>query len=577
MYIEEKKLKEFIVDSGLVSQADFAFAVRESKKRGQSISQTLVSEGKLRENDARQVQSYALGIPFVSFVGEKIDFSVLSLIPEPIARAHNIVAFKKHDDTSFEVAVLDIDDLASIEFIKKKLNLKITPRLTDAESIKSALLQYQKTLKEEFGNIISRESSNIKAFLSEKNVRKMAADAPATKIVSVLLKHALLQDASDIHIEPQEDMLLIRYRIDGFLHDAMMLPKESGTAIVDRIKMLSNLSIDERRLPQEGRFKIENDGQKLSLRVSVMPTCLGEKVVVRLVRENAHGFTLEYLGFHGENLERMYAATSRTAGMILAVGSSGSGKATTLYTLLDMLNMPDASISTIEDSIEYRMPRINQTQVRTDIGLSFAEGLRALVRQDSDIIMVGAIRDDETAHLAVNAARTGHLILSTLIAKSAAEALTKLIAMKVDPFALASTLSVVVGQRLVRRLSESCDRRDLSNSELYSLGKIVDMNRVLAFLRAEKIIDEKDDWKNVMFGIAKPTKEFPDGYSGNLGIHEVLLMTPTIRELMMRGAHTATLEAQAKQEGMMTMIEDAVFKAAQGLTSIEEVMRVVKV
>jgi type IV pilus assembly protein PilB len=582
MRVDENQLRQFVSDSGLVSKADLDLAQTESKTKKISLSEALVTRGSIRGDDMRRIEAYVLGIPFVSLIGDRIDFSVLSLIPEPIARTHNIIAFKRNDDTSLEVAMLDTDDLPAIEFIKKKVGLKILPRLTDNESIKSALVQYQKSLKEEFGDLITRESSNIKVLsdelkktAGEKDIKKLAEDIPAIKIVDALLKHALLQDASDIHIEPQETVLLVRYRIDGILHDAMTLPQEAEAAIIARIKVLSNLKLDEKRLPQDGRFKIESDGQKLSLRVSILPTYYGEKIVMRLLRENAHGFTLDYLGFHGENLERIHAATKLSVGMILATGPTGSGKSTTLYTILDILNTSDVNISTIEDPIEYQMPRVNQTQVRPEIGFSFADGLRTLVRQDPDIIMVGEIRDDETASLAINAALTGHLVLSTLHTNSAAGAMPRLLDMKVEPFLLVSTLSVIIGQRLVRRLSESRERRALTSAELAALGRLVDLDRMLSLLRTEKVIGEKDDWKKVLFGVPKPTDEVPDGYKGRIGIHEVMTMTPSIRDLVMKGANSSQIEAQAKKEGMITMIEDGVFKAAQGITTLEEVLRVV--
>jgi type IV pilus assembly protein PilB len=582
MRVDEKQLKQFIIDSGLVSKENLASAEKTAREKKVSLSEALIDHGTVSADDIRRMEAYVVGVPFVSLQGEKISFDVLSLIPEPIARTHNIIAFKKNGDTSLEIAMLDTDDLPAIEFIKKKVGLKILPRLTDSESIKSALLQYQKSLKEEFGNLISKESSNIKVLsdelkksIGEKDLKKMAEDIPAIKIVDALLKHALLQDASDIHIEPQETSLLVRYRIDGLLHDAMILPQEAEAAIIARIKVLSNLKLDEKRLPQDGRFKIESDGAKLSLRVSVLPTYYGEKIVMRLLRENAHGYTLDYLGFHGENLERIHAATKLAVGMILATGPTGSGKSTTLYTLLDILNTPDINISTIEDPIEYQMPRVNQTQVRPEIGFTFADGLRTLVRQDPDIIMVGEIRDDETASLAINAALTGHLVLSTLHTNSAAGAMPRLLDMKIEPFLLVSTLSVIIGQRLVRRLSDSRERRPLTAAELASLGKLIDLDRMLSMLRNEKVIGDKDDWKKVLFGIPKPTPDVPDGYKGRIGIHEVLTMTPTIRDLVMKGANSGQIEAQAKKEGMMTMIEDGIFKAAQGITTVEEVLRVV--
>ena len=426
MHIEESQLKEFILDSGLVSRADMDSAEKEAQEAGGNISKILVKKGKMTEDDLRRMQAYILGIPFVNLKAEKLPFDVLSLIPEPIARNHNIVAFKK-TDTALEVAMLDTEDLTAIDFVKKKVGLKILPRLTDAESMKSAILQYQKSLKAEFGDLIQKDADTLKNIsgdldteTSEEDLRKLAEDVPVVRVVDTLLKHAILQNASDIHIEPQEAELLIRYRLDGLLHDAMILPKNMAGSVAARIKVLSSLKLDEKRLPQDGRFKIESDGEKVSFRVSTLPTYYGEKIVMRLLRENVSGFTLESLHFHGDGLERIHTAVKSTTGMILTTGPTGSGKTTTLYTILDILNTPDVNISTVEDPIEYQMKRINQTQVRPEIGLTFANGLRTLVRQDPDIIMVGEIRDNETASLAINAALTGHVVLSTLHTNSAA-------------------------------------------------------------------------------------------------------------------------------------------------------------
>ncbi len=580
MYIEEEQLKKFIADSGLVSKKDIADAELQAKAKKVSLGDTLVSKGLLSEDDVRKMQAYILGIPFVDLKGQKIDFEVLSLIPEPIARNHNIVAFKK-TTTALEVAMLDTDDLHAIDFVKKKVGLKITPRLTDTDSIKSVLVQYQKSLKAEFGDLIKQETATLKALSEEMktgtsgdDLKKMAEDLPVIRVVDTLLKHAIIQGASDIHIEPMEKELLVRYRIDGMLHDAMVLPKEAEMSITARIKVLSNLKLDEKRLPQDGRFKVEMNSEKVSFRVSILPTFYGEKTVMRLLRESVSGFTLEHLGFHGEALERIHSATKLATGMILATGPTGSGKSTTLYTVLDILNTPDVNISTVEDPVEYQMPRVNQTQVRPDIGFTFATGLRSLVRQDPDIIMVGEIRDNETASLAVNAALTGHLVLSTLHTNSAAGAMPRLMDMKIEPFLLVSTLSVVIGQRLVRRLEDSKERRVLSKAELAALAKVVDLDRMLLLLRAEKIIGPKDGWDKVMFGSPKITGD-SDGYKGRVGIHEVLKMSPTIKELIMKGATSADIENQAKKEGMITMLEDGIFIAAQGHTTIEEVLRVV--
>ena len=581
MHIDEPKLEGFMIDSGLVSRKDVDAAKAEAKKKSTSIGEILVNRGTLTEDDLRRMQAYILGIPFVDLKNQKLDFSVLSLIPEPIARNHNIVAFKKIND-SLEVAMLDTDDLTAIDFVKKKVGLRVLPRLTDAESMKWALLSYQKTLKAEFGDIIQKEASSLKTIsdggdedIAEGDLKKLAADIPVVRIVDTLLKHAIIQDASDIHIEPEEDKVLVRYRVDGILRDAMILPKNTASGITARIKVLANLKLDEKRLPQDGRFKIDVGGEKVSFRVSTLPVYYGEKTVMRLLRESVSGFTLESLGFHGKGLEDLHHSLKATTGMILATGPTGSGKTTTLYTMLDIVNTPDVNISTIEDPVEYQMTRINQTQVRPEIGLSFANGLRTLVRQDPDIIMVGEIRDNETAALAINASLTGHLVLSTLHTNSAAGAIPRLLDMKVEPFLLVSTLNVVIAQRLIRRLSASKTKYFLNKDELNSLAEIISLDRMLEFLQEGKIIDKKDGFEKVPFWKPNPGKDSEDGYSSRIGLHEVLPVTNTIKNLIMKGATDHDIEEQAKTEGMMTMIEDGIFKAAQGITTIEEVLRVV--
>jgi len=581
MHIDETQLKSFMLDSGLVSKKQIEDASKKAEASKTSIGRELVSSGILSDDDLRRMQAYILGIPFIDLKNQRLDFSILSLIPEPIARNHNIVAFKKTGDT-LEVAMLDTEDLTAIDFVKKKVGSKILPRLTDNESMKWALLSYQKSLKAEFGDIIQKEASSLKVIndkggdeVGEGDLKKMAEDIPVVRIVDTLLKHAIIQDASDIHIEPEENQVLVRYRIDGILRDAMVLPKNTTAGITARIKVLSSLKLDEKRIPQDGRFKIDSGGEKVSFRVSTLPTYYGEKTVMRLLRESVSGFTLEGLGFHGLGLEQIHKAIKLTTGMVLTTGPTGSGKTTTLYTILDILNTPDVNISTIEDPIEYQMKRINQTQVHPEIGFTFANGLRTLVRQDPDIIMVGEIRDNETASLSVNAALTGHLVLSTLHTNSAAGAIPRLLDMQVEPFLLVSTLDVVVAQRLIRKLAGNKEKHFLNKEELTALSTIVSLDRMLQLLKAENVVDKKATWEKIPFWRPKPSPDSEDGYQSRIGIHEVLKVTETIKDLIMKGATATAIEEQAKRDGMMTMIEDGVFKAAQGITSIEEVLRVV--
>jgi len=355
----------------------------------------------------------------------------------------------------------------------------------------------------------------------------------------------------------------------------MELPKHAAPAITARIKVLANMRLDEHRLPQDGRFGAESSGEKTSFRVSVLPTYHGEKIVIRLLRDNISGFTLESIGFHGTALENMHDAMRATTGMILSCGPTGAGKSTTLYTILDILNTPDVNISTIEDPIEYQMKRINQTQVRPEIGFTFANGLRSLVRQDPDIIMVGEIRDKETASLAINAALTGHLVLSTLHTNSAAGAIPRLLDMGVEPFLLVSTLRVVIGQRLTRKLCKDRGKYELSRDEQAQLERNIDAGAVLRALKEEKAVAADTTWKTVPFFKPKSSPECPTGYAGRIGIYETLPVTSTIKELIIKNAGADDIEKQARSEGMLTMAEDGIFKSVQGTTTIEEVLRVI--
>jgi len=581
MRVEPQQLKAFLLDAKLVNEKQFNEAQKEAEKSRQKLQDILVSKGFLSQEELIKMEAYILGIPFVDLEKEKIEDDILKVIPEPIARTNNIVAFRKKGK-DLEVAMLDPEDLGTIDFIKKTADFRILPRLTTPQGIKNVLLQYQKTLEAEFGDIIKKESGGIKivkdSALAEKgeteDLKKAAEDLPVIKIVDTLLKHAILGRASDIHIEPTKKEVVVRYRIDGILRDAMVLPKQASSGIVARIKVLSNLKLDEHRLPQDGRFRVESEDYKFSIRVSILPVFDGEKVVMRLLSETAKAFTLEQLGLRGEALEKIQDSLRKPIGMILVTGPTGSGKTTTLYSMMEILNSPAVNISTIEDPIEYRMPRINQTQVNSKIGLTFSSGLRSLVRQDPDIIMVGEIRDNETASLAINAALTGHLVLSTLHTSSAVGAVPRLIDMKVEPFLISSTLNVVLAQRLVRRLCNEKEKYTLKDSEIKNLGKYCDLDRILKVLQEEKIIKEGQRLKDISFYRPKMTKESPEGYQDRLGIYEVLPVTETIKELIIKETDAEQIHKQALQEGMRTMVEDGFVKAAQGITSIEEILRV---
>jgi len=580
MQVEPQQLKNFLLDANLIEEDQFDESLKISQKTSQRLGDVLISRGLIKHEELAKLEAYILGIPFVNLEKEKVDTEILKIIPEPIARTHNIISFKKRGN-ALEVAMLDPEDLATIDFIKRKANLKILPRLTTQESIKNVLRQYHQSLEAEFGSIIQKEAGVIKAHREEEaipetaDLEKAAEEMPIIKIVDTLLKHAILQRASDIHIEPFEKEIMVRYRIDGILREAMILPKNVLAGIVARIKVLSNLKLDEHRLPQDGRFKAETEDYKYSVRVSVLPVFEGEKVVMRLLAESTKALTLEELGLRGEALEKIRIALRKPVGMILITGPTGCGKTTSLYAMVEILNTPEVNISSVEDPVEYRISRANQTQVNSKIGLTFASGLRSLVRQDPDIIMVGEIRDDETVSLAINAALTGHLVLSTIHTNTASGAIPRLIDMKAEPFLISSTLSVILAQRLVRRLTEDKVVYKLKPAELKDLKKYCNLDRILEILKQEKIIKEDQDWKDISFYRPKITKESPEGYRGRVGIYEVLTVTASIKEMIVKQATSDQIQDQARKEGMITMIEDGFVKAVQGQTSIEEVLRVI--
>ena len=582
MKVDADKLLKFILEAGLINEVQFKQVLQKSKSSGKEAGDVLVEDALVTKKELIKMEAYLLGIPFINLESEAISPDILKIIPESIARAHNIVAFNRKEN-NLEVAMVDPEDLRTIEFIAKAMpSVKILPRLTTIESIKNVLSQYQKTLETEFRDLIKDKNTDIKHIqdfeffgIKKEEIKKAAEDVPIIKIVDTLLKHAILQETSDVHIEPLEKEVVVRYRVDGILHDVMTLPANTSLGIVARIKVLSNLKLDEHRLPQDGRFKIETEDFKYSVRVSVLPVFNGEKIVMRLLSENAKSSTLDKLGFTGKVLETMKNSLNKSSGIILITGPTGSGKTTTLYSMMEILNTPEVNISTVEDPIEYRMPRINQTQVNSQIGLTFAAGLRVLVRQDPDIIMVGEIRDDETAGLAINAALTGHLVLSTLHTTEAAGAIPRLIDMKAEPFLISSTLSLVIAQRLVRKFQGEKEKYKLGAAEVANLAKYCNLERILQILKEEKLVKPKATAGDIEFYRPKPSQESGDGYKGRLGIVEILPVSEAIRELIIKKASTSEIASQAVKEGMRTMIEDGFVKAALGLTSIEEILRVI--
>ncbi len=581
MRIELKQIEQFLLDSNLVPKEKLVEAVDEARKTERDLGTILLEKKLLGEVELQKVYAYILGFPFVDLSKEAIPLEILQVVPELIAKKYNIVSFEK-TGTNLKVAMLNPEDLQTIDFIKKKTGLKIVPCLTSRESIQSALRQYEKSLKAEFGDILTADVKTVGEDEEKQNLEQVAAGLPVIRIVDTLLKHAILQSASDIHIEPEEKEVHVRYRIDGVLHDAMTLPKDIALGLVARIKVLSNLKLDEHRLPQDGRFKIEKDDYKISFRVSILPVFDGEKIVMRLLDESSKGLTLEKMGLNGLALEAVHREINKPNGMILVTGPTGSGKTTTLYTIMDILNTAEVNISTVEDPVEYRMPRVNQTQINPKVGMTFAAALRSLLRQDPDIIMVGEIRDQETLEIAMHAAMTGHLVLSTLHTNSAAATLPRMLDMGAEPFLIASTVNVIIAQRLVRRLCPECRASySLTAKEVESLAKSYDIESILAYLQKEpqskKYVEKAKKWEDVT--LYKPVgcdQCGGEGYRGRNGIYEVLAMDSNIRKLVTQQATTEVIETEARKTGMATMVDDGFLKVVQGVTSLEEVMRATK-
>ncbi len=570
-----QQLKKILTFNKILSAQDFDKLAKEAETNNKKIEDYLIEkkiisyEG-LYENAARYFK-----VPFIRLKDRIIRKDILSIIPEPIATTHQIVAFDGNSK-ELKIATLDPDDLPIFEFIKRKTDLKPKIYLTTPDDINEALKQYHKSLKAEF-SYLTEASPEQETEEKKEDLKKMASNLPVVKVVDTLLEYAIFEGASDIHIEPEEKEVIVRYRIDGLLRTVMTLPKDIQPGITARIKILANLKVDEHRLPQDGRFKIANKNYKVAFRVSIIPTFDGEKIVMRLLNEKAQIMSLEQLGLQPRPLEILKRNIAKPHGMILVTGPTGSGKTTTLYTILNQLNKPEVNISTIEDPIEYRMPHVNQSQINPKIGYTFAAGLRAFLRQDPDIIMVGEIRDTETAEIAVHAAMTGHLVLSTLHTNDAITTLPRLEEMGVPNFLIASTVNLIIAQRLVRKICPNCIQSyNLDKKAITELEKQLNISGILKTLEREKaIVSAKDGLNSILFYKGKGCNKCNNtGYKGRVGVYEVLEITEKIRELIVQKASLANVMAQARAEGLISLVEDGFIKAKNGITTIEEVLRV---
>ncbi len=573
--LSKELLKKILIKSEVLSSADFDKYELEAEKLGKNLENYLmekkiITEATLYENLANYYK-----LPFISLKNQTIRKDVLFIIPEPVASAHNIIAFDK-DNTTLKVACTNPNDIEIFEFLKKKTGLELSLSIATQTAINETIKQYHKSLKAEFDYL---ENKNKGGLTATKDLKKLAEDLPVVRIVDTLLEYSVIEGASDIHIEPEEKNITVRYRIDGILRNVMVLPKNVHSGIVARIKILANLKVDEHRLPQDGRFKITTDEYKVAFRVSIMPTFDGEKIVMRLLNEKAQILTLEQLGLQSKPLGKLKQNIDKPNGIILVTGPTGSGKTTTLYTVLNILNTPKVNISTIEDPIEYRMSHVNQSQVNAKIGYTFASGLRAFLRQDPDIIMVGEIRDQETAEIAVHAAMTGHLVLSTIHTNDAATTMPRLSEMGVPNFLIGSTVNIIIAQRLVRKICPHCIQSyNLDAEAIDQLEKQLNVKGILKTLEDEKtILNASKGLESLLFYRGKGCKKCNNtGYKGRIGIYEVLENSKEMSDLILKNAGAKEINKQARLEGILTIIEDGFIKAKNGITTIEEVLRVTK-
>lgn len=553
-------------------------AEKERDKPDMSLEDYLLKEKNMPEEMLYRIVAQFYKLPFVNLRDQPIRQDILFLIPEPIARSQNIVAYEMTDG-ELRVATLDPTNLQTFEFIKRKTNSKVGVYYTNPSSLQAALSQYKKSLSAELGaltHVPTKEGEGDED--EEKKLSELAEDIPIVRVVDSILEHAISEGASDIHIEPAEKEVVVRYRIDGILRPVMTFPAAVASGITARVKILSNLKLDEHRLPQDGRFKIETPQYRYAFRVSIIPVYDGEKIVMRLLKESGKALTLEQLGLRSKLRAQVERNIKKPHGLILVTGPTGSGKTTTLYSILGMLNTPEVNLATVEDPIEYRMPGVNQSQVNSRIDFTFAAGLRSLLRQDPDVIMVGEIRDEETAGIAVQAAMTGHLVLGTLHTNDAATALPRLTDMDVPPFLIAATTNIIVAQRLVRKICPNCVRSfKIPSHVLEQLRDQLDIDKIWEALQREGVVKEKQTIEETTFWKGSGCNECGDeGYKGRAGIYEVLEVTPAIADLINQKANSDDIEREAVKEGMLSMVEDGFVKAIKSVTTIEEILRVTK-
>jgi type IV pilus assembly protein PilB len=589
MRISDKTLEELLIRSGVATAKQIVALQEESARSKRPLQELALQHELIDEKSLVKAFAEYTQVPYVELDVSKIPTDVLEKIPERVARQYNAVVFQVDDNGVYHLAIEDPDDVIAINFIQKELGTNTKIYITTRENILAALELYRGDVNKELNEVIDiqRVDEGDSEIIAERDV---AEDSPIAQTVNLLLEYAIRSHASDIHIEPREEFVQVRYRIDGVLKEVNRLPRNVLSSLISRVKILSNLKIDERRVPQDGRFKISVGGKRYALRVSTLPISDGEKVVMRILNESSQAVTLDTLGFWGQSLARLNSAMVEPNGMILITGPTGSGKSTTLFSVLTILNTENVNISTVEDPVEYKIPGVNQTQVNPKAGMTFANGLRSLLRQDPNIIMIGEIRDSETADLSIQAALTGHLVFSTLHTNNAATSLPRLLDMGIEPFLIASTVRATIGQRLVRRLRpetrQSYTPTPEENTAVLSMFGGLSASQIHELEKAAMTagVGGSTPLSTTPNGIATLWKADPnddedgasDGYRGRLGIYEVLTNGPNIEKLIISNATSDQIHRQAINEGMLTMKIDGLIKALRGETTIEEVARVTK-
>jgi type IV pilus assembly protein PilB len=563
-----QKLKELLVGQGIVPAEKFDEAFNEATRMGQDVGDVLVSKGNLTYDYLYSLFASYLGVERSNLNTRGIDRNIISLIDEKFARDRRVIAFSQDADGTLNVAMEDPTDLPTVEFLEKKLVRKVRPFLATPDDLSRGFSLYGRTLTEDFKKLIEESvKKSLEQRIGAAEEKEAAIQVPIVDLVNNMLSYSASLNASDVHLEILEESILVRFRVDGILHEVMRIPKEVHAAIIARIKLLSALKVDEHQKPQDGRFRYAAGPTVLDIRVSVIPTLYGEKIVMRLLPATQRPLSLAELGMLEDMAKIVEENIAKSYGMLLVTGPTGSGKTTTLYAILNMLNRSEVNIVTVEDPIEYNIKYINQIQINPLAGITFASGLRSILRQDPNIIMVGEIRDGETAEIAVNAALTGHLLLSSLHTNDAVTAVPRLIDMKIPPFLVAAVINLVVAQRLVRRICLDCIESYTPAPE-FTKSILTQMKELkLPETQIPKVLYRGKGCK-VCGGT---------GYRGRMGIYEAFNVTEDIRKVVIDPSFSLDMLLMvARKQGMVTMFEDGLRKAALGMTTVEEVLRVIR-